>query len=123
MMQKLRLILCLTIAFKLFSIEGTAQVVLNDSVARAVLKDLAELDYRREMSRIDSATIVDLLKAYEASDSALTYSNKSIESLKGIIENDARISAELHKEIRNEKVKRKATILGGVILVVAAVLL
>lgn len=113
--------LFILLLFGVFSTFG--QVTLSDSVARLVLKDLAELDSRREIARIDSATIQDLLRAYQAGDSALTYAKKSIDYLQGIIVNDSLIESELHKEVWKERRKRKAVTIGGVALVVLALLL
>lgn len=123
MKQKLRLTVCLLIAF-LFSLQGVthAQVVLTDSVARLVLKDLAELDYRRDVGRIDSLTIVDLLRAYQASDSALIYCQKSNGFLRTLSINQEAITEQFRKELTKERRKgKRITVVAGVAVVIALI--
>ncbi len=116
------------IAFTLIAcnwpLTGASQAVkLTEYQAREILKELAELDMRRETGRIDSLTIVDLLKAYHASDSALIYANKSLGFSREINETQQKIENQVRNEWLKERRRRKAVTLGGVALVVLALLL
>lgn len=74
-------IVTLLTAFNCFSQTDTNKVVLSDTVARKVVQDLIELDYRRDLDAVLHARIDTMVKLIEVQDSLISLRGVQIDMM------------------------------------------
>lgn len=74
-------IVTLLTAFNCFSQTDTNKVVLSDTVARKVVRDLIELDYRRDLDAVLHARIDTMVKLIEVQDSLISLRGVQIDMM------------------------------------------